>query len=289
MIDFRVKTFLQVCKTMNFTKASEDLAMTQPAVSQHIRFLEDFYKVKLFKYEKKKLELTEQGFYLKKHLETLCHDENFMRESVQNIKKKNRIKLGATLSIGEFYIPSKLSDFIKNNPDIELSVTIADTKELLTKLDSGEVDFILCEGYFDKKQYGYKLIKKEKMLLICSSNYDHKNIYDLKSIFQHHMLIREKGSGTRDIFENYLKDQNFSLKNFTRLSEFTSPHLIKKMLLENLGISFLYKTVVEKELKSNLLNEIVIPELNIVHEFNAVWNKNSIFEKKYKEILEKLL
>lgn len=289
MIDFRVKTFLCACKTMNFTKTAEELAMTQPGVSQHIRFLEDFYNIKLFNYKKKKLELTEQGKYLKNHLETLCHDEIFMKNSLQNLKKKNKIKLGATLSIGEFYIPEKLSKFIKTNPDYELSLTIADTKELLTKLDLGDVDFILCEGYFDKNLYGYELIKNEKMCLVCSSTYDDKEITDLKSIFNHHMLIREKGSGTRDIFETFLRDQNFSLENFVRLSEFTSPHIIKKLLLDNQGISFLYKTVVEEEIKEKKLKEIFIPEVSIVHEFNSIWKKNSIFEENYKSILSRLL
>lgn len=289
MIDFRVKTFLCVCKTMNFTKTAEELAMTQPGVSQHIRFLEDYYNIKLFNYKKKKLELTEQGKYLKNHLETLCHDEIFMKNSLQNLKKKNKIKLGATLSIGEFYIPEKLSKFIKTNPDYELSLTIADTKELLTKLDLGDVDFILCEGYFDKNLYGYELIKNEKMCLVCSSTYDDKEITDLKSIFNHHMLIREKGSGTRDIFETFLRDQNFSLENFVRLSEFTSPHIIKKLLLDNQGISFLYKTVVEEEIKEKKLKEIFIPEVSIVHEFNSIWKKNSIFEENYKSILSRLL
>ena len=256
MIDTRVDTFLDVCKTMNYTKTAGNLCMTQPAVSQHIRVLEEFYNVKLFSYNNKKLELTEQGRILKKYLETISHDVKNLQESVQNIKKRTRIRLGATLSIGEFYLPKKLSSFMSDNPNLDISVTIADTRDLLLKLDHGEVDFILCEGYFDKNKYAYKLIKKEEMCIICSPEYDSSKIRELKHMFDYPMLCREKGSGTREIFENYLHEYNYSFENFKRISEFISPHLIKKLLLDGQGISVLYKTVIEEELQKNMRNYI---------------------------------
>ena len=289
MIDTRVETFLDVCKTMNYTRTAENLNMTQPAVSQHIRYLEEFYQVKLFSYQNKKLELTSQGRYLKKYLETISHDVKYLQKSVQNIKKRNRVKLGATLSIGEFYIPDRLSAFMKNTQELDISVTIADTRELLFRLDGGEVDFILCEGYFDKNEYAHKLIKKEDMYIVCSAEYDSSQIKDLKDLFEHSMLCRENGSGTRKIFENYLHEYNYSFKNFTRISEFTSPHLIKKLLLDKQGISVLYKTVIEKELRQKTLKIIDIPGFHVTHEFNAVWKKDSVFGVQYSEWIDLLL
>lgn len=289
MIDTRVDTFLDVCRTMNYTKTAGNLNMTQPAVSQHIRGLEDFYGTKLFSYKNKKLELTEQGKYLKKYLETISHDVKNLQEAVQNIRKRKRIRLGATLSIGEFYLPEKLSLFMRNNPEQDVSVTIADTRDLLLKLDNGEVDFILCEGYFDKNQYAYRLIKKEEMCIACSVGYDSNDIKELKDLFKHPMLCRENGSGTREIFENYLHEYNYSFENFISVSEFTSPHIIKKMLLEGLGISVLYKTVVEEELQNKKMKVIDIPGFHISHEFNAIWKKDSVYGRQYGEWIEKML
>ena len=289
MIDTRVETFLDVCKTMNYTRTAENLNMTQPAVSQHIRYLEEFYQVKLFSYQNKKLELTGQGRYLKKNLETISHDVKYLQESVQNIKKRSRVRLGATLSIGEFYLPDRLSSFMDKNPEFDISVTIADTRELLWRLDDGEVDFILCEGYFDKNEYAHKLIKKEDMCIVCSAEYDSSQMKDLEDLFEHPMLCRENGSGTREIFENYLHEYNYSFENFTRISEFTSPHLIKKLLMDKHGISVLYKTVVEKELQQKMLKIIDIPEFHVTHEFNAVWKKGSVFGEQYREWIDWLL
>lgn len=289
MIDSRVATFLDVCKTMNYTRTAENLNMTQPAVSQHIRGMEEFYGVEIFSYKNKKLELTNQGKYLKKHLETISHDVKYLQESVQKIKTRTKIKIGATLSIGEFYLPDRLSDFMNRNPKLDISLTIADTRELLFRLDNGDVDFILCEGYFDKNEYAYKLIKSEEMCIVCSAEYDIRNIKALKDLFEHPMLCRENGSGTREIIENYLHEYNYSFENFISVSEFTSPHLIKKLLLDGLGISVLYKTVVEEEIQKKLLRVIEIPEFHVSHEFNAVWKQNSVFEKQYCEWIDDIL
>ena len=289
MIDTKVETFLDVCKTMNYTKTAQNLNMTQPAVSQHIRSLENFYKVKIFQYKNKKLELTRQGRYLKKYLETIFHDVKYLQESVQNIKKRTRVKMGATLSIGEFYLPERLSAFVGKNPEIDISVTIADTRELFFRLDNGEVDFILCEGYFDKNEYEYKLIKKEDMCIVCAAEYDSSNIKDLNDLFEYPLLCRENGSGTREIFENYLHEYNYSFENFTRISEFTSPHLMKRLLLDGRGISVLYRTVVEEELRQETLKIIEIPEFQVAHEFNAVWKKDSVFSNQYSEWISDIL
>ena len=289
MIDPRVDTFLEVCKTMNYTRTAENLNMTQPAVSQHIRGLEEFYGVKLFSYKNKKLELTDHGRYLKKYLETISHDVKYLQESVQSIKTRKKVKMGATMSIGEFYLPDRLCVFMNHNLDLDISVTIADTRELLFRLDSGDVDFILCEGYFDKNEYDYTLIKKEEMCIVCSAGYDSNKIKELKHLFEHPMLCRENGSGTREIFENYLHEYNYSFENFTRISEFTSPHLIKKLLLDGQGISVLYRTVVEEELQKKILKVIEIPEFQVSHEFNAVWKKGSAFGKQYHKWIEDIL
>ena len=151
------------------------------------------------------------------------------------------------------------------------------------------VDFILCEGYFDKNEYAHKLIKKEDMYIVCSAEYDSSQIKDLEDLFEHSMLCRENGSGTRKIFENYLHEYNYSFKNFTRISEFTSPHLIKKLLLDKQGISVLYKTVIEKELRQKTLKIIDIPGFHVTHEFNAVWKKDSVFGVQYSEWIDLLL
>ena len=101
MLDFRMETFLTVCRYMNFTRASEKLNITQPAVSQHIRFLEKHYNTKLFRYEGKKLRLTGAGEILRNASLTMMHDEQSMQNEMQKSEKEAEIRFGATRTIGD--------------------------------------------------------------------------------------------------------------------------------------------------------------------------------------------
>lgn len=289
MLDFRIETFLCVCKWMNFTKASQELNITQPAVSQHIKHIEAYYKVKLFTYKNKKLTLTGQGAYLKRAFEALHHDALRVKDDIAHIDKPRLLRIGATLSIGEYYIPPLLETFLKRHLDINLSVVVADTKVLLEKLDNGQIDFAFCEGYFNKLHYAYQFIKEEKVCALCAADYDVSSVGGLASLFGHRILMREKGSGTREVFERYLKEHGFSLNCFPSCCDFTSPHLIIKMLLAGQGISFLYRTVAEKWLERGDLKEIEIPGFHLCHEFNAIWKKGSLYQEYYKDMINEFI
>jgi len=87
LMDFRINTFLEVCRQMNFTKAAKALNITQPAVSQHIQYLEDYYGVELFAFEGKKMSLTEAGKMLYQAATTIKHDDIFLKERINALKK----------------------------------------------------------------------------------------------------------------------------------------------------------------------------------------------------------
>ena len=109
MLDFRMETFLVVCKAMNFTHAAEALHITQPAVSHHIHTLEEIYGVRLFEYRGKKLSLTRAGQELRQAAVTMKHDVQFLKERLNRLSDgENALAFGATLTIGEFVMPAPL-------------------------------------------------------------------------------------------------------------------------------------------------------------------------------------
>ena len=111
MLDFRMETFLAVCECMNFTKASQKLNITQPAVSQHIHYI-DYYGTKLFVYQGKKLHLTEAGEYLRSAALTMRHDDIYLRDKLSTYgTQKQELRLGATLTIGGFAIKGFIADY----------------------------------------------------------------------------------------------------------------------------------------------------------------------------------
>lgn len=290
MLDFRIETFLCVCKYMNYTKASDELGLTQPAVSQHIKYLEDFYNTKLFNYQNKKLTLTNQGQFLKHTMETFSHDSLRIKDDIHRIDTLEIINVGATMSIGEFYLPPRLSSFMTKHPELNFRLRIADTKALLEALDAGDLDFILCEGYFDKELYSYSQIKTERILALCSVDYKLPNkITDISSLFSERILLREEGSGTRALFENKLKETGHNIDAFKKRCSINSPDIILQLLLAQQGISFLYESVAKDYISSGLIREIKIPGFSIEHEFNAILKQGSLFQDKYKGFISELI
>lgn len=163
MLDFRVETFLAVCRHMNFTKAARELNITQPAVSHHMHYLEQAYGTALFQHNGKRLQLTEAGEILRRTLMTMKHDEQHLQKRMQQAASGTRdYSFGATLSVAEFMINEALGRFLRLHPDSHIQMQVADTKVLLSKLDSGELDFAVVEGDFPKAEYDFFVFGTEE-------------------------------------------------------------------------------------------------------------------------------
>ena len=290
MLDFRIETFLCVCKYMSYTKAAIELKMTQPGVSQHIKYLENYYGDKLFCYSNRRLYLTQAGMELKEAMISVKHDNmHLKRKIIDRSTKMNSLKLGATLTIGEFMMPLKIAEYIKKEPNTKIEFTIANTKELLMLLDDGIIDFAIIEGYFQKSEYEYITISNEKYILICGEDYPLKNIKNFKELFNHNLILREDGSGTKEILERYLSGKGHSFADFSSMSTIGSIHVIKKLVENNCGLSFMYEIAVRKELEEGIIREIKIPNFNMHHEFNFIWRKNSVFQDYYQSLYASLI
>lgn len=288
MLDYRLETFLCVCKYLNYTKASEELHITQPAVSQHIHSLEDNYQVKLFYYDKKKLHITEEGKLLLNAATTLKHDDIHLREKLQFIKaKKHQLIFGATFSVSEYILPKHIASYIKKHPDRNLKMIVANTKELTDRINTGEIDFALIEGNFVKASFEHLLFSNENYIAVCGNEYpfQHK-IMEFEDLLEEKIILREQGSGTRDIIDRYAKEKNIHIEDFKNLIEIGNITTIKYLVKQNLGISFLYEATVKEELKKQQLKKLNIKHFNITHDISFIWRKNSIFQDEYRSIFQ---
>ena len=290
MLDFRIFTFLEVCKQMNFTKAAKKLNITQPAVSQHIRWLEKEYGIKLFEMEGKKLSLTEEGDLFRNAAMTFQHDEMYLKHKIQEIKKgKRRIYFGATLTIGDFILPRAAAEFIKMHPDTEVSIRIANTEDLLNQLDQGEIDFAMVEGYFEMKEYDYRIYSRESYIAVCGRDYCfQKEPEVLEDLLSEPLITREAGSGTREIMEKSLEGRNLKIGDFKKNHEASSLHMIKKLVAEGCGITFLYEAAAGEELRDGILRKLELKDFPVVHDFTFVWRNHSIFSQDYLDIFNSL-
>ena len=291
MLDFKVKTFLTVCQTRNYTQAAKLLHITQPTVSQHIAFLEKEYGTPLFEYEHHKLSLTKAGTILQQVLSTRMHDDAILHERIHALSTNayRQITLGMTLTAGEYIVAKPLSRLLLNHPELKVSIVSADTEELLHLLDKGTIDCAFVEGLFDQSLYKTDTFSKECFVCACASSHElNGQRVRFEDLFGLPLLVREKGSGTRAILEHALTEQKLSLNAFVDVNEIGSLGIIKVMLSEGLGISFLYEAALEEELDRGQLGIIALDSQTITHDISFVRLKHSAFEHEYYAFFKEL-
>ncbi len=271
MIDFRMTTFLELCTVMNYHKTAENLNMTQPGVTQHIHYLEDLYNCKLFEYANKKLSKTKQCIELESVTRSIVALTKKTQAKMNTQKAKSRINIGATRSIGEYYIDDTIMKLLLNN-DYELNLIIDNTERLLEKLNNFELDVLMVEGFVDKNNYGYKLIAEHELIGICSTDhvFANKEVF-LEDILSQPIIFRESGSGTRAVFENFLQAKGFSIESFAKKSTISSNKVIETAVENNAGISFVYDII---PAKNKNIATFTIKNTKILHEFNYVFLKH---------------
>ena len=291
MIDFRLKTFIDLCETKSYTKTAKRLCITQPAVSQHIKYIESKYNIKLFDYIGKNLTLTKLGQDFLNNILKLKTLSLSIENDLKNSKCISKsLSFGATRSIGEFVMPNIIKNYLKDCPNANLSMVVDNTKTLLDMLKKGVLEFCFIEGHFNKADYETHLFSYEDFIFIASpkNHLAKKSNLSLEDLFGENLILREQGSGSRDIFELWLYEQNYSNKNFNSLLQVGNINLIKDLVKNNFGISIIYKVAVIDELEKNELIMLDINSMKLSHEFNFIYLKDSIFASEYVDFFNKI-
>lgn len=277
MLDLRWNTFLVLCETMNYTRAAERLCLTQPAVTHHIHYLEDHYGCRLFSYEGKVLRLTEAGVKLREYTRSLAYNSRKVEESMMAPKPLS-LRIGASKTIGEFVVASKVERFLRDYPEASFSLSVDNTQVLLRMLEAGKLDFVLVEGFFEGSRYETTLYRKEEFFGICPPGHRFAGrAISLTELESERILIREPGSGTRAIFEEALRRENRTLKSYPNVATISDFSTIKSLVADGWGVSFLYAPAASKELACGKLARFDLAGLPMSGVFSFVCLKDNLF------------
>lgn len=270
MIDSRIETFLTLCKVMNYRKTAEILNMTQPAVTQHIHYLEEFYGCRLFIYDRKSLQMTAEAELLRKYAENVTYQEKQLIARL-NDNSVRSISIGATKTIGEYVIAEHIQSYLKA-PENRISVYVDNTDNLLKALSEGAIDLALVEGAFDRKKYVSRLYRREPFVGICGRSHGFAGReVSAEELFSENLILREEGSGTRKILEQLLAAQNHSLAEFKRITTISNFGLITRLAEMGQGVTFAYSAVMEHNDKLAMFR---VSSREIIREFNYVFLDN---------------
>lgn len=267
----KLETFLVLCRTLHYGRAAEQLHLSQPAVSKHIQALESQYGVQLFSYTGRRLTKTRQGEILEQYAESLQYNEERLLEQLR--KEPRRIlRVGATKSIGDYVLLPYIQRFLSQSQN-RIELLVDNTAHLLELLNQGKLDFVVSEGIFDRQHYDWMLFRNEPYVGICSKNHPFAGkIIPVSELFTERVILREKGSGTREILERTLLAEGYDADAFAEQICISSFEIIKTLVSDGGGISFLYEAVVKNDER---LGRFLCPPLTGTHEFNVIFLKNT--------------
>ncbi len=246
MLDYKAITFLTLCEEMNYRKTAAALNMTQPAVTQHIHALEEEYGCKLFSYVSRTLTMTAQAKLLQEHLRKVRYDEEWLRLQMKKTEKQ-QLRFGATKSIGDYMIADQICKLIAQD-EYEIHLLVNNTQVLLEKLCSGELDIAMIEGEFDKCNFGWRRMHTEPFVGICSKSSPLANrAVTFEEAASYRLLLREQGSGTRNIWVQQLQSHGKSPDDFAGCACISSFTVMKEIIAQDLGITFAYHSVMKND------------------------------------------
>ncbi len=276
MLDYRYETFLTLAVERHYTRTAKKLNLTQPAVTQQIRHLQEELGVALFYFQGKQLLLTEEGKYLQGQLILLSQDIQQIQRHLYQTKHTISLTFGATLSIGEYVMPPIISAYLEHYPDNHVNMIVGNTKSLIEGVELGNLDFALIEGDFNQSKFGFYKFSEEKIVAVCSPDSPlWKTEPSLQDLFTTRLFVREQGSGSRMIIENGLRSKSVSLSSFSQSTIIGNIGVIKQLIKKNQGISFLYYPSVKEEIAQGTLKEIPIKDFALSHPFHVIYLKKN--------------
>jgi len=261
-----LKMFCLVVDEGSISQAARLSFVSQPAVTRQIRQLENFYGTLLFDRTEGKLIVTETGKMLYPFAKAIINDFDRSKEVILQAtgEYNSNLRVGASLTIGEFLLPSLLGSFKKLTPEIRVTLTIRNTPSVLEDLANDVIDIALVEGIVEDKSFIVEKFADDELILVCPPDHpwSKRAEINIEELADERMIWRESISGTRLIVENALKEHGV-LEKINSYMEIGSTQAIKSAVESGLGISILSRLTVARELEQGFLQEVHISDVHI--------------------------
>ncbi|KNF09481.1 HTH-type transcriptional regulator CysL [Gottschalkia purinilytica] len=279
-MDFRqLETFIQVVKLKSFSRAAQKLYLTQPTVTSHIQNLENELGTLLLNRSGKTVTPTGAGNLLYKYALNIVNMRNMAQFDLGVYKGKIQGHLEiSTSSIPRHYVlPFLLKEFTSKYPDVTFAITDGDSKKVAENIIEGDTDFGIIGAKFQSPHLEYIELIEDTLYVVAPNNSKYPwNEYeelDIDFILNEKLILREKGSGTRHLFENQLKENDIDFDSLKVVSYIEDTEAIKKFVELGIGISFLSERAIKRELEMGLLKPFSIKGFDLKRKFYFVYHK----------------
>ncbi|MBI5025282.1 MAG: LysR family transcriptional regulator [Nitrospirae bacterium] len=289
MDDHKLRVFCTVAETKSFSKASEIIHLTQPAVSLQIQALEELYGIKLFDRSSSAVSLTRPGEILYKYAKEILSLYSSAEKEISEITGlvKGSVTIGASSTIGNYLLPGVIADFRKKYPKVKVHLFIGNTKRIVELLSSGNIDVGLVEGDVNRQKIIVERLLLDELILIVPHTHPwakHANI-SISELPKEAFIFREEGSGTRQVVEKYLAKYDILPQNLKISLILGSTEAIKGAVEDGMGVSIISRWAAKKESRYGSLKIVTIKEEKFVRDFSLLYNKGNYSSHTLTEFL----
>jgi DNA-binding transcriptional LysR family regulator len=271
-----LRTFLAVAKFQGITRALGEVHLTQPAVSRQIQGLEEYLGTKLFLRKGRYLDLTESGQVLQQYATRVFQLLTEAQEEIDGLKGliRGHLRISAASTVGIYIIPDLLGEFKSQHPGIEISLTISNKEEVLRQVKDGIVDLGFAGLPIPYRELAMEPYLEDDMVLIVSPQHQFaaRNAVSTREFTEDVFILREKGSGAREIIEQEFRRAGVSLMHTMELG---SMEAIKKAVAANLGISIVSSRAVTLEVMIGSLCAVRLSDLDLRHSIFIVYLRDN--------------
>lgn len=272
MSDFRLKVFQSVAKNLSFTKASQELFVSQPAITKHVQELETTYQTRLFDRQGSRICLTESGKLLLEHCERILEDYKRLEYEMHLLHNEytGELKLGASTTIAQYVLPPLLGNFISKFPQVSLSLMNGNTRDVEIALQEHRIDLGLVEGVFRLPNLKYTNFLEDELVAVIrtGSNLSVEEEITPEELVKMPLVLRERGSGTLDVFERALQQHNIKLSSLQVLMYLGSTESIKLFLEHTDCLGIVSVRSITRELYSGKLRVVEIKGMPMNRDFS---------------------
>lgn len=277
LIDQKLISFMKIVDTNSFTKAADALALTQPAVSQHIHNLEEELGVKLFIRNHNQLRLTANGEIVDKYARRLLAISNNLIQSLKDEKENvSSLTVGITHSVESSQIVEALAEYSNQSKGLTIKV-VTDTVENLHKMIRNfELDFLIINGKLKDSKLNYMTMDTDCLVLAVSPTHRlaSQNTVTLEELKKEKLILRLPTSNTISLFDQALNQNNLSVNDFDVVLEMDNIATIKDLIRQNFGVSVLSKSACMDEIRKGKLIGLPIENLSLIRDINIIYPKD---------------
>jgi len=288
MIDTRLCSLLKILETGSYTKAARALSLSQPAVSQHIRQLEETFGVKVFERSNNRLKLTREGELIAAYARrVMALYANLERELKNEREQVRSLTIGITHSAQSSTIAEALAAYARAHEGLSIKVLTNTADKLFQMLRSYELDFAFIEGAASDPELSAMMLDTDCLVLAVSPGHRlaRQSAVAISQLKKEKLILRLPNSNTRDLFESSLESQNLSIGDFNVIMEIDSIAAIKDLVRQDFGVSVLAKSACMDDVRKGRLAVLNVEGLSMVRQINIIYSR----QFQHPEIIEDIV